>query len=71
MLLFILTTLTAFFMGTLLHDNALPYNWSIGKVLEGLAFACSLSLLTYLDRVCIMRAGSDIQADLARGLGSL
>src|SRR5208337_3287256 len=29
-----------------------------------LAFLCSLSLLTYLDRVCIMRAGEAIQADL-------
>lgn len=30
-----------------------------------LAFACSLSLLTYLDRVCISRAAKDIQADLS------
>ncbi|HZT82829.1 MAG TPA: MFS transporter [Gemmataceae bacterium] len=29
-----------------------------------LAFACSLSLLTYLDRVCISRAAEDIQTDL-------
>jgi MFS family permease len=29
-----------------------------------LGFACSLSLLTYLDRVCIMRARPDIQRDL-------
>jgi MFS family permease len=29
-----------------------------------LGFACSLSLLTYLDRVCIMRAQQDIQGDL-------
>src|SRR5271166_263333 len=29
-----------------------------------LAFACTLSLLTYLDRVCIMRARPDIQRDL-------
>lgn len=29
-----------------------------------LAFLCSLSLLTYLDRVCIMRAGEAIQHDL-------
>lgn len=29
-----------------------------------LAFACSLSLITYLDRICIMRARPDIQASL-------
>jgi MFS family permease len=29
-----------------------------------LAFACSLSLITYLDRVCIMRSRQDIQHDL-------
>jgi MFS family permease len=29
-----------------------------------LAFACTLSLLTYLDRVCIMRAKEDMQRDL-------
>jgi MFS transporter, ACS family, glucarate transporter len=29
-----------------------------------LAFACTLSLITYLDRVCIMRANQDIQNDL-------
>lgn len=29
-----------------------------------LAFVCSLSLLTYLDRICIMRARTDIQRDL-------
>ena len=29
-----------------------------------LGFACSLSLITYLDRICIMRAGPDIQRDL-------
>jgi ACS family glucarate transporter-like MFS transporter len=29
-----------------------------------LGFACSLSLLTYLDRICIMRARENIQADL-------
>jgi WD40 repeat protein/sugar phosphate permease len=29
-----------------------------------LAFACSLSLITYLDRVCIARAQHDIQRDL-------
>ena len=29
-----------------------------------LGFACSLSLITYLDRICIMRARSDIQNDL-------
>jgi len=30
-----------------------------------LGFVCSLSLLTYLDRVCIARVGQDIQRDLA------
>jgi MFS family permease len=30
-----------------------------------LGFACSLSLLTYLDRVCISRAAEDIERDLA------
>src|SRR5262249_5234542 len=30
-----------------------------------LGFACGLSLLTYLDRVCIMRVSKDIQRDLA------
>jgi MFS family permease len=30
-----------------------------------LAFACSLSLITYLDRVCIMRVSEDIRRDLA------
>jgi MFS family permease len=30
-----------------------------------LAAICGLSLLTYLDRVCIMRASPDIQAELA------
>src|SRR5262245_46879311 len=29
-----------------------------------LAFACSLSLLTYLDRICIMRAKENMQNDL-------
>src|SRR5262245_12464806 len=29
-----------------------------------LGFACTLSLITYLDRVCIMRARPDIQRDL-------
>jgi MFS family permease len=29
-----------------------------------LGFACTLSLITYLDRVCIMRASEDIQNDL-------
>src|SRR5262245_28697968 len=29
-----------------------------------LGFACSLSLITYLDRVCIMRARADIQDEL-------
>src|SRR6516164_6385509 len=29
-----------------------------------LGFACTLSLITYLDRVCIMRASQDIQNDL-------
>ena len=29
-----------------------------------LGFACSLSLITYLDRICIMRARADVQADL-------
>jgi MFS family permease len=29
-----------------------------------LGFACSLSLLTYLDRICIMRAKADMEADL-------
>src|SRR5262249_39114616 len=29
-----------------------------------LAFACSLSLITYLDRVCIMRARVDVQHEL-------
>ena len=29
-----------------------------------LGFACSLSLLTYLDRICIMRAKEDMQHDL-------
>jgi MFS family permease len=29
-----------------------------------LSFACSLSLLTYLDRVCISRAAEDIQRDI-------
>ncbi len=29
-----------------------------------LGFACSLSLLTYLDRICIMRAKENIQSDL-------
>jgi MFS family permease len=29
-----------------------------------LGFACSLSLLTYLDRICIMRAKENMQADL-------
>lgn len=30
-----------------------------------LGFCCSLSLITYLDRICIMRARSDIQSDLS------
>jgi ACS family glucarate transporter-like MFS transporter len=30
-----------------------------------LGFACSLSLLTYLDRICIMRVQENIQSDLA------
>jgi MFS family permease len=30
-----------------------------------LAFACSLSLVTYLDRVCIMQVSEDIRRDLA------
>ncbi len=30
-----------------------------------LGFACSLSLLTYLDRICIMRVQEDIQRDLS------
>jgi MFS family permease len=37
-----------------------------------LAFVCSLSVITYLDRVCIMRASEDVQADLgltARQMG--
>jgi ACS family glucarate transporter-like MFS transporter len=29
-----------------------------------LGFACSLSLITYLDRICIMRARADVQHDL-------
>src|SRR5262249_28769000 len=29
-----------------------------------LAFACSLSLITYLDRICIMRAREDVQSSL-------
>src|SRR5262245_17736734 len=29
-----------------------------------LAFACSLSLITYLDRICIMRVREDMQYDL-------
>ena len=29
-----------------------------------LGFACSLSLLTYLDRICIMRAKENMQNDL-------
>src|SRR6202035_2199818 len=29
-----------------------------------LGFACSLSLITYLDRICIMRSKEDIQRDL-------
>ena len=29
-----------------------------------LGFACSLSLITYLDRICIMRASADIKRDL-------
>jgi MFS family permease len=32
-----------------------------------LGFACALSLITYLDRVCIMRAKEDIQGDLGFG----
>src|ERR1051326_6566884 len=30
-----------------------------------LGFACSLSLLTYLDRVCIMRVRENMQTDLS------
>src|SRR5690348_9628363 len=29
-----------------------------------LGFACSLSLITYLDRICIMRAKENMQSDL-------
>src|SRR3954466_3365099 len=29
-----------------------------------LAFACSLSLITYLDRICIMRVREDMEGDL-------
>src|SRR5881227_562511 len=34
-----------------------------------LGFACSLSMITYLDRVCFSTAAGDIQKDL--GLGSV
>jgi MFS family permease len=37
-----------------------------------LAFACTLALITYLDRVCIMRVQEDVQRDLGisdKGLG--
>src|SRR5437762_10255019 len=29
-----------------------------------LGWACALSMITYIDRVCIKQVGSDIQADL-------
>jgi MFS transporter, ACS family, glucarate transporter len=46
-----------------LDDMAPPTRTRFGV----LGFACSLSLLTYLDRICIMRAGADIQSELAIG----
>src|SRR5262249_29698480 len=36
-----------------------------------LAFVCLLSLITYLDRVCIMRASEDIQSDLGFTAGQM
>src|SRR4051812_21647956 len=54
-------------MGTLSSDRSLqePSRVRFGV----LGFACSLSLLTYLDRVCIMRVKEDLQNDL--GLDNL
>jgi MFS family permease len=41
-----------------------PGDGPTGVRLGVLAFACTLSLLTYLDRVCISRAAKEIQEDL-------
>src|SRR5215213_5091933 len=42
------------------HELAPPTRTRFGV----LGFACSLSLITYLDRICIMRARADIQDEL-------
>src|SRR5215470_10277303 len=36
-----------------------------------LGFACALSLITYLDRICIMRSREDIQSDLGFSEGQM
>jgi MFS family permease len=54
-------------MGTLHNGPGVP---EPSRVRFGvLGFACSLSLLTYLDRICIMRAQENMQSDLPGGLG--
>src|SRR5215469_4404881 len=49
-------------MGTLLNLGSVqrPTRVRFGV----LGFACSLSFLTYLDRICIMRAKENMQSDL-------
>ena len=47
-----------------IHETAPPTRARFGV----LGFACSLSLIAYLHRVCIMRAGSDIRRDLGFSL---
>ena len=47
-----------------IHETTTPTRARFGV----LGFACSLSLITYLDRICIMRAGADIQRDLGFSL---
>ena len=47
-----------------IHETAPPTRARFGV----LGFACSLSLITYLDRICIMRAGADIRRDLGFSL---